>query len=108
MGALPKPAGRVHDRVYLAWVRTQPCLFRGGHRCQGRVEAHHTGRRPLGRKCDDREGVPLCSRAHRDWEHAAGVFKGLDQTDRRQWARRAIAYTQARWAAQQGVHVEDV
>ena len=99
----PKPTGRRRDRAYLLWVKSLPCLFAGEHGCRGATEAHHAGRRPHNRKCDDTEVVPLCPRAHRDYEYASGVFKGMDLYARRAWAERAIAITQALWAQRGGV-----
>lgn len=58
---LPKPRGRLRDGDYLSFVRRQPCLSCGTR--QG-VQAHHHGRRPVGRKADDYCTVPLCARCH--------------------------------------------
>lgn len=92
-----KPTGRTMNAEYREFVLGLPCRFAGVHRCEGRVEGHHAGRRPHNRKADDDTMVPLCSRAHRDYEHGSGVFYSLNKDQRREWAERAIAETQAQW-----------
>jgi hypothetical protein len=73
------------DPAYLAWIRTLPCwicfkssyesgeIWAGLHLIQAgqfvclqafRTEAAHVGRRAYGRKCPDRQAMPLCGDAH--------------------------------------------
>src|SRR5579871_5804923 len=54
-----KPA---RSAVYLAWIRTQPCVVCG--RTQW-IEAAHTGLRGLGQKSSDYSAIPLCAAHHR-------------------------------------------
>ena len=75
--------GRVHDNVYLAHVRRQPCriaLHTGSAvACAGRIDPAHinysdfaAGRlNGKGVKSDDRWAVSLC-RKHHDEQHARG------------------------------------
>jgi hypothetical protein len=67
-----KPA---RNPVYLAWIRTQPCVVCG--RTQ-RIEAAHTGLRGLGQKSSDFSTIPLCETHHRtgkDSYHRLGARK---------------------------------
>lgn len=87
--------GPGRDEAYLAWVRTLPCLFSGVSACWlGQVHAHHAGRKDA-----DRTAVPLCLIHHTHWHDANGVFLGLGREQRREWAAKAIAETQARHGA---------
>ena len=99
--AFPKPAGRQLDPASREWVLTLACLFAGKHVCVslqgGRAEGHHAGLRPMNRKADDDTMIPLCSQAHRDYEHGSGVFKDMDKYSRRLWAEKAIFETQSKW-----------
>jgi len=54
-----KPA---RSAVYLAWIRTQPCVVCGRTRW---IEAAHTGLRGLGQKSSDYSAIPLCAMHHR-------------------------------------------
>lgn len=96
--AFPKPAGREYDEEYLAEVRTLACLLRDvpDHRCDGRTQADHAGRRPLGRKSDDDEGIPLCPTAHKERQTYTGWCAGLDDRGMRLVMTTAIAETRAR------------
>ena len=55
------------NKNHLQWVAQQPCMI-----CGGQSVAHHLLRPWIGPKhgtgmrCDDRNGVPLCSEHHRD------------------------------------------
>jgi hypothetical protein len=101
---------RVRDAEYLAWVRTQPCAYRAyderigntlsyglWHVCpkNTRIEAHHAGRRPMGRKCNDREAVPLCHESHDELTNL-----GWPKEQRRAFEAWAIKWTLARYAEQ--------
>jgi hypothetical protein len=86
----------------LAWVRTLRCLCRGHvDTCSPVVEAHHAGRRGMGRRAHDDTAVPVCSRHHADFHANAGAFKGWSKAQLRAWAEAAIAATQAGWVQQQ-------
>jgi hypothetical protein len=50
------------DPLYLAWIRTLPCVVCGT--TQG-IEASHTGPHGLGQKSPDSSAIPLCSKHHR-------------------------------------------
>lgn len=50
------------DSLYLIWIRKQPCAICGVSRG---VEAAHVGLRGLGKKCPDRQVIPLCYLHHR-------------------------------------------
>jgi hypothetical protein len=61
------------DPKHLAAVRKLPCCVAGrnGHRCRGRVEAHHEPSR--GKRADhhDHKTLPLCMAAHKE-RHTIG------------------------------------
>lgn len=117
----PKPTGRVRDQEYLRKVKTLVCCVRADWRarfprpsdCEGVTEAAHVGQRGKGRKCDDREAIPLCGKHHRMLDQALGgslfagryatvegvtVFVGLSGTNlkvaRRLWLDEQIGRTQ--------------
>lgn len=50
------------DLSYLRWIRTLPCAVCDLTRW---IEAAHIGERGLGRKCPDRQTIPLCPFHHR-------------------------------------------
>jgi hypothetical protein len=50
------------NRLYLAWIRTLPCLVCGLTRG---IEASHTGPHGLGQKSSDYSAIPLCIQHHR-------------------------------------------
>jgi len=100
----------VRDREYLLAVKGLPCLLEGTHfavvrdgdfydvafPCEGPVEADHAGARPLGRKCNDVEAIPLCRLHHRQRTDGTGLFAGVSREALRMWLTTAIAETQAR------------
>lgn len=94
-------SGRDRDPGYLAKVRgmrqcyAQRGLFPAGS-CEGRIEADHVGPRPLGRKCHDREAIPLCTKHHWLRTNYLGPFEKFTATTMRAWADEAIAWTQSR------------
>lgn len=96
--AFAKPAGRAYDTPFMAEVRKLPCKLKGkeGHNCTGRSQADHAGRRPPGRKCDDRETIPMCPAAHDERTNSIGYFKGYDKTRMRNWCDDRIAEVQAK------------
>ncbi len=61
--ALKPKKGRIEDPAFLAFVRRQPCLLRGKHRCRGPVDPHHVGHYGQARR-NDRKAVPLCRSGH--------------------------------------------
>jgi len=85
--ATPRRSGRVRDREYLEVVRGMPCCLRVLGECNGDVQAHHAGKRPMGRKADDDTAVPLCS-----WHHEA-VHSVWGTAAARPWMDRAIEQT---------------
>jgi hypothetical protein len=60
----------------------------------GRIEADHAGRRPLGRKCNDRETQPLCSLHHRQRTDWSGPFRDWSKEEMSAWLREGIVETQ--------------
>lgn len=96
---------RVRDPAYMELVRALPCALswlsalEGAPAiwaCLGPVEADHAGPRPLGRKCHDRETIPLCSRHHRQRTDYRGYFRGWDGARMRQWCDEQIANARAK------------
>ncbi len=93
-------SSRIRDREYMDRVRSFACwaakltaewVYR---ECDGAIEAHHAGSRPMGRKADDHTCIPLCKVHHQDWHAGAGPFKGWGRTARRLWADVCIEATQ--------------
>src|ERR1700679_331254 len=60
----PPRRGRLHDEIYLDFIRSLRCWICGTLR---HVEAAHCGLRGLGQKCSDLETLPLCT-----WHHRTG------------------------------------
>lgn len=93
--------GAGSDLARLSWIHEQECLllsFDITHRCTGRIEAAHEGRKPgLAMKCPDSETIPLCSGAHGDWTNHLGFFRGWPRERRREWAAERIAETTSRY-----------
>ena len=86
------------DPAYLDFVRSLPCFFNGAtiSTCEGRVHAHHAGRRPgVGLKADDKTAIPLCEKHHRAWHDARPPFAGLTKFERFAWSMRVIGHTQS-------------
>lgn len=98
--AFPKPAGRAYDTPYLLEVKRLPCKLKGkeGHTCDSRSQADHAGPRPRGRKCDDRECIPMCHSAHVQRTECTGYFKGWDKVRMKNWCGDRIAEVQAKLA----------
>jgi hypothetical protein len=92
----------VKDPVFLAWVRTRPCVAAYLGRCRGAIQAHHAGARGLGQKCRDDESIPLCD-GHHDLFHDGPVSDWpacwATREERRDWIRMTISLTQAAFAA---------
>lgn len=76
---------RTGDPVYLALVRTLPCVARELTACSGPHEAHHAGRRGIGQKSKDRETCSLCRSHHRHFTDHTGPFRGWTRAQRRLW-----------------------
>lgn len=120
----PKPAGRERDPDYLKRVKRLACSVRDHWwatlpkppPCEGVIEAAHVGRRPLGRKCSDREAIPLCGHHHRMLDNGlggslflgkwrmvegfdepvyVGMKRGQAQAARRLWLAEQINRTQS-------------
>ena len=86
---------------YLAWVREQPCWFTGAlfSACEGRIHAHHAGRKPgVGMKADDLTAIPLCAKHHRAWHDMTPPFSGMNKLERFAWSERIIAHYQELYA----------
>lgn len=101
---------RPREPEFLRWVKAQPCAARSarqGEECDGAIEAHHAGPHGAGQKCPDRESIPLCTRHHREWHDARGLFAGMDKAARRVFAATAIELTQQAHDAQMAVLYED-
>ena len=75
------------DPAYVAWVHTQACVL--DHQCEGRIEQSHgrnlVGLTGTGRKEKDRNSVPMCTKAHREWEARDGFFRYWSRDARREW-----------------------
>jgi hypothetical protein len=90
----------IRNLLYLAWIRTLPCLICG--RTTG-IEAAHTGPHGVGQKSPDRSAIPLCVRHHRtgrDSYHKLGprVFERRHNID-----IRAVV---ARLNSRPSIHIE--
>lgn len=104
--------GMTEDELYLAWVRTQPCIV--GHpyvlcdgtpmvvvtEHDGRTEAHHAGKKTaMSKKAPDSTAVPLCRIHHIEITVGAGTFKHHDREQRRSIQDQWIAITRERYLA---------
>lgn len=95
--------GRTRDDAYLAFVRSLSCCVDDAHHF-GRIDPHHAGERPAGRKADDGTCIPMC-RYHHDqwdapmWSSGGNPFRTWDRARRRQWQDARIAETQLLWSA---------
>lgn len=90
-------ADRVRDPVYLATVRTLPCVSRNlpGACCWGDVEASHRDEgKGMGLKTSDLECIPQCHACHLGWTNHCGPFEGWDRERRRLWFATATLITQ--------------
>lgn len=96
--AKPRRSGRVRDTEYMLAVKQLPCAARFALGCAGPIEADHAGRRPLGRKCNDNETIPLCREHHRQRTDGYGFFREALPAGEtvRMWLDRAIAETRDR------------
>lgn len=95
-----KHANRERDWVYIAFVRSRPCIARllvtTGVECDGPIQADHVGGR-YG-EGSDRRCAPMCRKHHEDRTGRVGgkgLFAGWSLERRRDWGRRAIADTLA-------------
>jgi hypothetical protein len=92
---------RVRDRGgdRRRWTWRQPCCARKlpGHRCDGRVHAHHTGSHGTGQKPDDTAIVALCELAHQHAHSLKGCFRGFDRARMQEWEAAEVADHQARY-----------
>lgn len=97
------------DPAFLRWVRTQPCAVANGRSvchgvfmccCEGRIHAHHAGRRPgVAMKAPDDTAIPLCEKHHGSFHAAVGIFYDWTKMERFAWSMRMIAETQSRYRA---------
>lgn len=65
--------GYVPNVAYRHWVRGHGCLIREQHECWGLIEFAHIVSRARGGQ-DEGNGVPLCTRAHREQHHGHRSF----------------------------------
>jgi hypothetical protein len=87
------------DKLYTAWLRTQPCCAPGTP-CRRRSEPHHPRQyaEGLGLKAPDRYAIPLCNADHVDGLHKlAGPFKRWGRERLQAWERERIAEHRARY-----------
>ena len=66
-GGPRKPRQENRSRLYLRWIRTQPCVI---CKTESEIEAHHTGPHGLSAKSSDFSTIPLCSGHHRNGPHS--------------------------------------
>ncbi len=94
-----KHARRERDWVYMAFVRSRPCIARllaQGFECEGPIQADHIGGR-YGED-SDRRCVPMCTKHHEDRTGrvgGGGLFAGWTVARRREWGLQAVAATLA-------------
>lgn len=91
--------GRVRDEAYLAFVRSLPCCV-VDDKHGGRIDPHHAGERPAGRKADDDTCIPMCRYHHDQWDGPmwhGNPFRTWDHEKRRAWQDERIAETRALW-----------
>lgn len=82
------------EKKYRAWIHTLPCrCWHMGDGCDGVIEAHHAGDRGLGQKAHYLTMVPMCTKHHRAWHDANGLFKDWKKGHRRTWIEGAIKGT---------------
>lgn len=105
-GIKPRRPRRLDDAIQnddarRDWTAHQQCIGVGriaGHRCTGRIEVCHEGRKPgVAMKCSDHEAVPACTGLHHDWTNHTGHFKGWAKERRREWMDPIIDETEARY-----------
>lgn len=86
---------RVYDTSWMLLVKRLPCCAAQldvHTTCQGVVEADHAGLRPMGRKCSDKDTIPLCSKHHRERTDFRGTFKTWDGARMRAWLDAQIEF----------------
>jgi hypothetical protein len=97
----PRRSSRARAPEYLRFVRTLPCLLSRRSKdwpCYGRVEAHHTGKRGVGQKGDDRNALAFCSRHHKQLQNGWGYFRGWPKGQVAEFVTMAVTGTQAIYA----------
>lgn len=98
MTAPDAPKLTAFDRAYLKWIRTLECraLHIPGHRCRGRMTAHHAGRKPgMSMLAPTETAIPLCWLAHLEGIEILGdVFKDWTRDRVRAWEDRQVAKVQ--------------
>lgn len=90
----PRRSERQRDVAWMLRVKLLPCAARELGGCEGVIEADHAGRRPLGRKCNDDECIPLCTLHHRQRTDFSGPFKAWTKQEMREWLELHVALTQ--------------
>jgi hypothetical protein len=73
---------RTRDEAYLQWLRTQDCAQCGKRPSDAH---HHTGKRGIGQKSDDKWSFPLCRTCHSAFHDHKGPFKDWSREGRRGW-----------------------
>jgi hypothetical protein len=96
--ATRRRSDRVRDVPYMLAVKQLPCCARLLADCSLAIEADHAGVRPAGRKCSDRETIPLCSYHHICRTDRVGPFRDWSRAAMRAWLDARIADTQQRLA----------
>lgn len=87
---------------WMAMVRTLPCAVttvteelnrKLMSRCYGAMQAHHSTGAGMGMKSSDFETMSLCAKHHLEFHAAAGPFRSMSKSDKRQWQDNAIEET---------------
>lgn len=99
--------GAPQNPEYLVFIRECPCILSHLHKCSGRVEAAHTGRRGYRQKAQDESALPMCCSHHRTGKeshhvlgrHFWGHF-GLD--------REKVVEIYNAWARMEGIRVPEI
>lgn len=89
---------RDRDWTFMAWVKTQRCMWHVLGGCEGVIEADHAGRRSVGRKAPDRTCVPACSLHHRQRGDFSGPFRTWTGEEMRVALDNAIEAHQRRYS----------
>ena len=68
--AYPKPV-RLQDKIYLAWVRRQPCVA-----CGAASQAHHS--KTKGARGSDYRALPMCFKHHEELHRRGKAFMEIE------------------------------
>jgi hypothetical protein len=89
------------NEAFVCFVRRQKCRLWMQDPCEGPTEPHHAGERGLGQRAHDETCIPLCTKHHRAFHDASGLFKRWRRDERRAWLARQIQWTQHCWENQE-------